>query len=91
MKEFKDLEHNKHSIGCGTQAVLDFDNGYGVSVLFGTTFYSNGIDTYEVAIKNKSGITFETDITSDVIGYVSAEEVTDIMKQVQELKDDNNI
>lgn len=32
------------------QAIMEFENGYGVSVLFGEAFYSNGIDTYEVAI-----------------------------------------
>ena len=71
------------------QAVLEFDNGYAISVLFGSTFYSDGKSTYEVGIigpdgklrKNKE-ITGEDDF---VIGYQTKEQVTEIMKQVQDL------
>lgn len=33
-----------------TQARMDFPNGYGISVLCGPQFYSNGLDTYEVGV-----------------------------------------
>ena len=32
------------------QGVVEFENGYGVSVLLGQLFHSNGEDTYEVAV-----------------------------------------
>lgn len=66
-------------------AILNFPNGYGVSVLFGDVFYSNGIDSYEVGILKDGVLCYSTPITDDVIGYVSKEGVTRIMKQVQEL------
>lgn len=66
-------------------AVMRFDNGYGVSVVRWTMFYSNGVDTYEVSVLDKYGICYKTPITNDVIGYVDADEVTDIMKRIQEL------
>lgn len=50
MKTFKNLVFESHGSGFGQQAILEFDNGYGVSVLFGDKFYSNGIDTYELAV-----------------------------------------
>lgn len=101
MKTFEDLEFKRHPLAGGDteaitsisngkllKAVMNFDNGYGVSVLFGSLFYSNAIDTYEVGILQDGGLTHETPITDDVIGYATKEKVTDIMKQVQELDND---
>lgn len=84
MKTFKDLEFNSHSI-CGTQARINFDNDYGVSVVCGIMFYSNGISTYELAILYKDQITYNTDITNDVLGHLDENEVTGIMIKVQNL------
>lgn len=90
MKTFKDLEFEPHRIiktYTGTkQAVMNFDNGYGVSVVFGSIFYSNGIDSYEVAITHNDELCYSTEITDDVIGYIKEDGVTEIMKRVQELK-----
>jgi uncharacterized protein YlbG (UPF0298 family) len=41
---------------------------------------------FEVAVLGKDGdITYDTPVTNDVIGYLNPDDVTDIMKQVQEL------
>jgi len=93
MKTFKDLGFKPHSITESKiesfkeakHAVENFDNNYGVSVLFGSCFYSNGIDTYEVAILFDGALTYNTEITSDVIGHLSEDEVTEIMEMVQSL------
>ena len=60
IKTFKDLKFEMHPIlldaksqdtkemfANSKHAVMEFENGYGVSVIFGEQFYSNGIDTYE--------------------------------------------
>lgn len=60
------------------QAILKFENGYAISVLFGSIFYSDGISTYEVGI-------FEPHGELEVIGYQTKEQVMEIMKQVQDL------
>lgn len=101
IKTFEDLVFNPHAISkearylpsplCeeyteAKHAVMQFDNGYGISVVKGTMFYSNGIDTYEVAVLKEGAICYDTPITDDVIGRVDADEVSDIMKQIQELK-----
>lgn len=67
------------------QAIKCFFNGYGVSVLFGNSFYSNGVDTYEVAILKDGHLCYSTPITDDVLPYQTKEEVSDIMKKVQML------
>ena len=89
MKTFEDLEFKDHPInpfyGGSKYAQEKFDNGYGVSVVFGIMFYSNGIDTYELAVLFNNEISYNTNITDDVMGYLSKDEVTDIMRRVQEL------
>lgn len=100
LKQFKDLVFKQHEmtkdaflLPSSTRGVymnakhakMQFENGYGISVLKGTLFYSNGIDTYEVAVLDNNGICYNTSITNDVIGYVDADEVSNIMKQIQEL------
>lgn len=71
------------------QALMFFPNGYGVSVLFGGQCYSNGEDSYELAIlvgnEDDWGITYDTPIADDVLGFLTKEEVTEIMKKVQQL------
>jgi hypothetical protein len=92
MKTFKDLEFKKHSISSvemysnAKRAVLNFNNSYGVSVVFGSCFYSNGIDTYEVSVLYNGNITYDTEITNDVIGNLSEEQVSEIMIKVQCIK-----
>ena len=86
MKTFDDLVFELHPLG-GILAHLFFDNGRGVSVICGSWFYSNGVDTYEVAVLDKEGdIDYSTPITNDVLPYLTKDEVTEVMKQIQELE-----
>ncbi|MBL4809052.1 MAG: hypothetical protein JKY43_03215 [Phycisphaerales bacterium] len=87
MKTFKDLEFKPHSIGNGLQVVMNFDNNYGVSVVKFNGSYGFNSDLWEVAILYKEALTYNTDITDDVLGYQTDQDVTDIMKKVQMLKD----
>jgi len=94
MKTFKDLDFKKHSMAesgieryqNSKQAKKTFDNNYGVSVIFGECFYSNGIDTYELAVLFDGDITYNTEITDDVLGHLSEDEVSAIMIKVQSIK-----
>lgn len=88
MKIFDDLVFKSHpnkNCGFNTQAEINFDNGFGVSVITGDSAYSSEGAPYEVAVLYDGEITYSTPITNNVLGYQTAEEVTDIMKQVQEL------
>lgn len=95
MKTFKDLKFEPHNVGNGLMARMLFDNGYGVSVVrfsigaFGGS-YTDG-DEWEVAVVKKtedgSTLCYDTPITQDVIGHQTDAEVTDIMRQVQELEE----
>jgi len=84
MKTFEDLVFTDHPFHeRAQQAILWFDNGYGVSVLCGARFYSNGRDTYEVAIMYDDQLTYPME--DDVVGYLTAYEVTSYMDKVQRL------
>lgn len=85
LKTFDDLQFYPHEAGSGMHAVMNFHNGYGVSVLCGKLFYSNGIDTYEVGILYDGNLTYSTEITSDVLGGLTRDEVTEVMEKVQKL------
>ena len=67
------------------QAIMEFENGYGVSVLFGSLYYSNGINSYELGVLYKGGLTYNAPITDDVLSYISADQVTEAMIAVQNL------
>jgi len=84
MKTFKDLEFNPHPIGSGVCSEMNFDNGYGVSVI---KFYgSYGFpDLWEIAILKEGSLTYDTVITNDVLGNQTDEDVTGVMKRVQSL------
>ena len=88
MKTFKDLEFTtiNDSYLSGIKTRMYFDNGYGVSVVSHTYSYGGKNGLYEIAVLDSDdNITYDTPVTNDVIGYLSEEEVTEIMKQVQEL------
>lgn len=82
MKTFKDLIFEPRKIG-GYQAVLNFENGYGVSVLFGDIYYSDGVTTYELAVLQNGHLCYDTPITSDVLGYIYQSDITAIMQTLQ--------
>jgi len=89
MKTFEDLEFerlNDAPYMVGKKSRMQFDNGFGISVVSHTHSYGGRDGLYEVAVLDKDGfLTYETPVTSDVIGYLSEEDVTDVMKKVQEL------
>ena len=86
-KTFSDLDFQPHGIPGGYQARQHFPNGYSVSVIKGTMFYSNGTSTFELAVTDPDGSLIYGHITGgDVLGYVNKETITIAMQRVQELE-----
>lgn len=91
MKTFKDLDFKPHAHMPGLQAELDFDNGYGISVVrfkcFGKRYgsYTNDETEWECAVMHEGDLCYDSGVTEDVIGYLHEPEVSDLMKQIQEL------
>jgi hypothetical protein len=84
------IEVSTHSFLGGVKKLYRFDNGYGASVLKNEFSYGGNKGLWELAVlkytKNgKSKITYDTPITSDVIGHLTDEEVERILDQINQL------
>jgi hypothetical protein len=86
MKTFNDLKFKKDKHAKGVQAYIYFANNYGASVIKNKYSYGNELGLYEVAVLNKDrSIAYDTPITNDVIGYLTPQQVTDILNKIQTL------
>ena len=89
MKKFQDLPFfpiNDAPFMVGKKARMHFENGYGVSVVSHSYSYGGRDGLYEIAVLDSDdNLTYDTPVTNDVIGYLTEEDVTDVMKQVQDL------
>lgn len=78
----------------GIQCVFRFENQYGASVVKHDFSYGHEQDLWELAVikfedNNKYNLhwslNYDTPITDDVIGYLTNEEVLNILQQIKEL------
>ena len=90
MKTFNDLEFIDHPMGAeygGIISRVSFDNGYGASIVKGPMSYGGDRGLYELAVLDSNGeLTYDTPVTSDVEGYLSEEDVTKLLEQIQKLE-----
>ncbi len=85
MKTFADLVHNPHPAWQWTQATEDFENWYGISVIKSMFSYGGREGLYEMAIFHGWSLCYDTPITDDALGNLTENDVTEYLKQVQEL------
>lgn len=86
MKTFKDLEFVPQDAGRGIRARIQFDNGFGLSVIHSPYAYCDE-NTYEVAILEDDEICYDTPLSDgDVLPYKTEEEITKIMEEMQDAK-----
>jgi hypothetical protein len=85
MKTFKDLLFQAHpSHIAGVQARMDFDNGYGVSVVKSPYTYGGDRGLYELAVFKDGHIHYDNPVANgDVVGYLRPEDVSDAMLVIQ--------
>jgi hypothetical protein len=63
-----------------------FNNGYGVSVVKGEYTYGGRDGLYELAVLGSDGkLCYSTPVTDDVEGYLSEDDVTKLLEQIQKL------
>jgi len=80
--EFKPMNNPGVS---GIQAKHDFENGYGVSVIQNTISYGASEGLYELAVTKGGELCYDTEITDDVIGYLTLEEAEALADRVAAL------
>jgi hypothetical protein len=84
---FNELEFNPHPMGMGgIQAIVQFTNGYGASIVKTPYTYGGSEGLYELAVLGTDGsLTYDTPITDDVLGSLDENEVSEILEKIQKL------
>jgi hypothetical protein len=84
MKSFNDLEFNLHPMGSGVQALIEFENSYGASVVRTPYTYGGGKGLYELAVFKDGEIHYDNPVAEgDVHGYLTEADVTELLKGIQ--------
>ena len=93
----KPVIEKNHPIGIGIQKIYRFKNGYGASVvrfqvdgIYGSHTNENDWELGVIKFNSDDDMDFklvyDTSITSNVLGYLSDEEVQETLKKVRSLK-----
>ena len=87
MKTFKDLEFNQNNPNDldDVHALIEFENGYGASVLSTSYSYGGKNGLYELAVLKDGDLCYTTPITNNVLGWLKEDDVNKILLQIQNL------
>jgi hypothetical protein len=86
MTTFEDLKFEQWPDMGGVFCRIQFENGFGASIVKHKYSYGGEKGLYELAVIDSEGqLTYETTITDDVLGYLSEEDVTKLLEQIQKL------
>ena len=87
---FNDLKFIKNQSDNGIQAIVRFENNYGASVVRHDYSYGGKQGLYELAVikYDENGdwdIVYDTPIADDVLGYLTEDDVTNYLTQIEQL------
>ena len=90
-KEFETNLLGRKQKNGDVQYLFKFDNNYGASVVKSWFSYGRENDEWELAVVqfdryDDYDLVYDTEITSDVEGYLSDEEVLELLQKIKELK-----
>lgn len=87
--KFKPVKIFEHMGGIAKK--YKFPNGFGASVIKTPSSYGGNEGLWELAVLDKDGrLTYETHITSDVLGHLSEEELEYYLNEISKLKEVTN-
>lgn len=91
MGEFENNLIKKELIFDGVQYLFKFPNNYGASVIKHTGSYGSSRDLWELAViyfddYGDWDLTYDTEITDDVEGYLTDQDVLNLLKKIRNLK-----
>ena len=77
-------------ISNGVGLVVDFDNGYGASIVchdmsYGGPLVEGEHNLYELAVLHNDELCYDTPITDDVLGWQTMEEINKTLKEIEKL------
>ena len=78
-----------NSLNGGTQLEYEFKNGYGASVACHSGSYGRESSLLELAVLKNANtkICYDTPITGDVVGWLTADEALELIEQIEALPD----
>ena len=80
----------EREINGGGQTIHRFDNGYGASVIRGGFYAYGGLELAVLKFADESptnySLCYDTEITDDVLGYLSEDDVVEILEQIENLE-----
>lgn len=82
---FEDLTFLPTIYSEGIQAIVNFDNNYGASVVKSNRSYGGKEGLYELAITYNGDICYDTYITNDVLGHLTPEDITKLLEKIEAL------
>jgi hypothetical protein len=82
---FNDLTFVPSTYADGVHAMVTFDNGYGASIVKTDRSYGGKEGLYELAVLFDGLISYDTPITNDVIGFLTEDEVTELLQKIEDL------
>ncbi len=83
-EKFKEYVYKQFEIFNGYETVYRFENGYGASVIHHDYSYDLEVAVVIFTKDGDWGITYDTSLTNDVIGYV--EDLDSVLKDIKDLK-----
>ena len=89
--QFKDLDFKKSDTPKGVWARVDFDNGFGASIICNDMSYGGGSGLYEIGVLRGDDLTQATDITDDVLGWLDEKDVTRTLNAISKLDSEGNL
>lgn len=94
--DFKEFIFLDREINGGNQVIYKFGNGFGASVVRHPGSYGYREGLYELAVLkfnegNKWSLCYTTEITDDVLGWLSFSEVEETLNKVKELDEDGGV
>ena len=85
--KFSELKFEQWPDMGGIYCRIQFENGYGASIVKHPYSYGGKDGLYEIAVIDSEGqITYDTPITNDVIGYLSEDDVEKYVNDIKDLK-----
>ena len=93
--KFEDLNFEKVEEKCWrgvdfVQARVDFENGYGASVVKGYGTYGVEEGLYELAVTHNGELCYDSGLTDDVVGWLSPNDVTEWLEKIEKLPKKEN-
>lgn len=90
MKKYKEFLKYEESLFGGPLKVFKFPNNYGASVIQNDYSYGGKKGLWEIAViyfvdVDEWSIDYSTPITSDVLGYLTGEEVCETLERIKNL------